>query len=202
MIQLGADFTSALPEILHRFCQRAVACFKGTCHRLRGAEGVYIGGVFAGGEAEVYGWLAQGGLFCVVPAAGCEQACAGREFQNSSPCLAPVDDFNLPRRAGGNVNAGDVLEWFVAADFDGRCSPLLSGFTQLDRLKKHENRRVDDPGFSVCVGRRRRRPPKLTVYWGPGWSTIGVCGNQRAAKGKSLSRKSGPDCCSPATLAT
>jgi len=66
MIQLGADFTSALPEILHRFCQRAVACFKGTCHRLRGAEGVYIGGVFAGGEAEVDGWLAQGGLFCVV----------------------------------------------------------------------------------------------------------------------------------------
>ena len=48
MIQLGADFTSALPEILYRFCQRAVACFKGTCHRLRGAEGVYIGGVFAG----------------------------------------------------------------------------------------------------------------------------------------------------------
>ena len=32
----------------------------------------------------------------------------------------------------------------------------MYGFTHSDCLKKHENRRVDDPGFSVRVGRRRR----------------------------------------------
>ncbi len=68
MIQLDADFTSALPEILHRFCECAVACFKGTCHRLRGAKGVYTGGVFAGAEADEYEWLAQGEFFCGIPA--------------------------------------------------------------------------------------------------------------------------------------
>ena len=40
----------------------------------------------------------------------------------------------------------------------------MYGFTRSDCLKKHENRRVDDPGFSVRVGRRKRGPPKLTVY--------------------------------------